>query len=206
MRFDILSIFILISIAQGLFVVFMLLKTAPVSKNSRLFLLAIILAFAWYQLEFLFIRSKIDVGFYLVYGTRYGSWLLIGPLLWLYTVSYFSKNFTFNSRTLLHFLAFLVFTLIVPLFNLELLTWRSVDYGMLTVFDGWNKDPITLFQYIYGSIFLIQFIHAIVYVVKSYRFTKTTESTVKQQFSDFDQVSIRWNVTFQSIDSFYINS
>ncbi|MEQ9404298.1 MAG: helix-turn-helix domain-containing protein [Cyclobacteriaceae bacterium] len=197
MRFDLLSIFILVSVAQGLFVGFMLFRTNPVSKYSRLFLCLIILGLTWYQLEFLLIRSKMELNYYLIYGTRYGSWLLIGPLLWLYTKTFFSRQFKFSSKTLLHFLPFAIVTLVIPLFNKDLLTWRSFDYGMLTVFDNWNRKPITTFQYIYGSVFLMQFLHALFYVLMSFRFIKQTENELRQQYSDFDQVSIRWHLTFQ---------
>lgn len=199
MQFDALSIFILISLAQGAFVIFMLLKTSPVSGLTRAFLMTIILAFTWYQLEFLLIRNRIDVGFHLAYGTRYGGWLLVGPLFWFYTQAYFTKGFQFIKRDLLHFTPFILITLIIPLFSDNLLTWRSVDYGMLTVFDNWNSEPITTWQYIYGSIFLVQFFHAMSYVILSYRFVNCTENDLKQHFSDFDVVSIQWHRTFQLI-------
>lgn len=198
MNLDFLSIFIFVSTAQGLFVVFMLFRTAPVSNRSRLFLTLIIVAFTWYQLEFLLIRNRIDVGFYLAYGTRYGAWMLLGPLVWMYTHSFFSKE-SVSRKALFHFLPFAILTILVPLLSANLLTWRSVDYGMLTVFDSWNKEPITPFQYAYGSLFLIQFIHAMVYVGVSYRFVIKIQKDLKEQYSNIDNISIRWHKTFQTI-------
>ena len=81
MKLDILSIFLFVSVAQGLFVLFMLWQMKSPSKYASSFLAAVILCFLWYQVEFLFIRNKVAVDFYLVYGTRFGSWLLVGPLM-----------------------------------------------------------------------------------------------------------------------------
>ena len=196
MKLDIVTAFILLSIVQGLFVIFMLWRTNPVSKYSRIFLASLIFCFAWYQLEFLMVRSKGDVGVYLIYGTRYGSWLLFGPLLWLYITSYLSDQFKFSWRLLLHFVPFVVFVVIIPLLNVELLTWRSVDYGMLTVFDSWNNKPITIPQYLYGSIFFVQFLHALGYLLLCNRFLKRTEMELKLQYSNFDEVALRWHKIF----------
>ncbi|MEP5610804.1 MAG: helix-turn-helix domain-containing protein [Cyclobacteriaceae bacterium] len=196
MKLDIVTAFILLSIVQGLFVIFMLWRTKPVSKYSRIFLAALILCFAWYQLEFLMVRSKGDIGVYLIYGTRYGSWLLFGPLLWFYITSYLSDRFEISWRLSLHFIPFIVFVLIVPLTSLDLLTWRSVDYGMLTVFDSWNNKPITFPQYLYGSIFFVQFLHAFVYLIFCNQFLRRTEKELKIQFSNFDEVAIKWHKLF----------
>ena len=70
---------------------------------------------------------------------------------------------------------------------------------MLTVFDDWNQEPITAFQYIYGAVFLLQFMHAMTYVFWSYRYTQKAEHIVKEHYANFDLISIRWNQTFQLI-------
>lgn len=204
MKLDVVTAFILLSIAQGLFVIFMLWRTQPVSRYSRIFLAIIVFCFAWYQLEFLLVRSRGDIGIYLIYGTRYGSWLLFGPLLWFYINSYFSGSYKPSARTILHFVPFIIFVLVIPMLNVELLTWRSVDYGMLTVFDSWNNRPITGPQYLYGSIFFVQFIHCFIYLVLSYRFLRNVEAQLQQQYSDFDELSLRWHRVFLGASSLVI--
>jgi len=204
MKLDIVTAFILLSIGQGLFVIFMLWRTKPVSRYSRIFLAAVIFCFAWYQLEFLMVRSKGDIGIYLIYGTRYGSWLLFGPLLWLYITSHLSTEFRISLKTAIHFIPFVVFVLVIPLFNVDLLTWRSVDYGMLTVFDNWNNKPISFPQYLYGSIFFVQFLHAFAYLLACNSFLKKTEATLKLQYSNFDEVSIKWHRIFLRASSLVI--
>ncbi len=204
MKLDVVTAFILLSIAQGFFVIFMLWRTQPVSKYSRIFLTAIIFCFAWYQLEFLMVRSRGDIGVYLIYGTRYGSWLLFGPLLWLYINSYFSGRDVLPSKVIYHFIPFVVFVLVIPLLNIELLTWRSVDYGMLTVFDSWNNKPITVPQYIYGSIFFVQFLHAFVYMIISSAFLSKVERDLRQQYSNLDEVAIKWHRIFLRTSAFVI--
>lgn len=204
MKLDIVTAFILLSIAQGLFVIFMLWRTQPISKFSRVFLAAIIFCFAWYQLEFLMVRSRGDIGIYLIYGTRYGSWLLFGPLLWLYINTYFSGEDRLSWKVVIHFIPFIVFVLIIPLLNLELLTWRSVDYGMLTVFDSWNNRPITLPQYLYGSIFFVQFLHVLGYMIASTIFITRVEKDLKQQYSNLDEVAIKWHKVFLGASAFVL--
>ena len=196
MNLDILSVFIIVSIAQGLFVMFMLWRMESTSKYSNLFLALVIACFTWYLLEFLFIKKKIDVGFYLMYGTRYGAWLLLGPLLWLYLKSYFDSGFRPGRWNLTHFLPFVIITVLIPLFSDKLLTWRSVDYGMLTVFDNWNRDPISIPQYIYGSIFIVQFLHVAAYVWFGFLFLNAVESGLKNEYSNFNPVNIKWHKVF----------
>jgi len=204
MTFDLLSVFIIISITQGLFVLFMLWRMDSPSKYASVLLASVILCFIWYQVEFLFIRNKIEFDFYLAYGTRFGSWLLLGPLLWLYLHSFFDQKFKIESRLWIHFLPFLFLTVIIPITSDELLTWRSVDYGMLTVFDNWNEDPITIPQYIYGSIFFFQFLHTLTYILIGLRFLNSFEGRLKNQYSNFDQINILWHRRFLVVSIFII--
>ena len=128
-------------------------------------------------------------------GTAHGCcW---GPWSGFTTTTFFGKE-RLGSRSIVHFIPFVILTVLVPLFNSDLLTWRSIDYGMLTVFDSWNKEPITPFQYTYGSLFIVQFLHAMVYMVMSYRFVGATKKGLEEQYSNFDNISIKWQRTFQA--------
>ncbi len=196
MTSELVTIFIIVSIAQGLFVIFMLWRVPGPSRYANLFLALTIVCFVWYQLEFLLIKNKIDWNLQLFYGTRFGSWLLLGPFIWLYVKSFFQSDFKWSKNYLLHFVPFVTFTLIIPILNENLLTWRSVDYGMLTVFDNWNQEPITLPQYAYGSIFYLQFLHAGFYLARGILFVKSFEKEVKDQFSNYDPINFRWHKNF----------
>ena len=142
-----------------------------------------VLSFVWYQSEFLLIRNKAEFDFYLLFGTRFGSWLLIGPVLWFYLRSYFDQNFKVGARLALHFLPFILLTILIPSVYPNVLTWRSVDYGMLTVFDGWDEKPITVVQYLYGAVFVVQFLHALGYIIAGLVFIQSLEGKLKNQYS-----------------------
>ncbi|MEM8897478.1 MAG: helix-turn-helix domain-containing protein, partial [Bacteroidota bacterium] len=105
--------------------------------------------------------------------------------------------FTFRWKHALHFLPFLIFALLIPAFFHEsILSWRSVGYGMLTVFDPFNED-LTAWNYAYGSIFIGQFLHAFVYTALSYRFVKQQEIEARELTSSLHIGSFRWLKRFQ---------
>lgn len=185
---DPLSIFILLSIGQCVFLMIVLLTGRSMSKASNALLLLLVFAFLWYQTEFFLIRnSKLGSDIPFLFSTRYGSWFLIGPLILLFTRASLIRDFKLLRTHLLHFVPFVVFTLLIPLLSNEIITNRSVDYGMLTVFDNWNRVPITWQQYVYGAVFIAQFLHGMIYFSIAFHELQEYKSKVKDFYSSFDQ-------------------
>lgn len=150
-------------------------------KTANGLLLALVFAFLWYQVEFFLLRHTLDTQFPFIYSTRYGSWLIVGPLIYLYNKAILIQDFRLKKAHIGHFLPFILFTILLPIVFGDVITDRAIHYGMLTVFDEWNQETITLKHYVYGAIFLLQFVHAMVYVLFAYREMQQIVSLVKKQ-------------------------
>lgn len=188
---DVWSVLIIVGLVQGLFVLTLFIAKKEYQQVPQRYLMALVGVFIWLQLEFLSIRwpYAIDLSFF--YGTRFGSWLVIGPILFLYTKSLTSNRFTFGAKEVLHFLPFIFFVFVLPLFFSELLSFRQVHYGMLTVFDNF-KQEVSLIQYVYSCVFIGQFIHLFIYLLLSIRTVNYYKQELKKSFSSYSESEIAW--------------
>ena len=135
MKLDIWSILIIVIAFQGLFLLTaLLISSEKRAKRENQYLLFIILVLIWFLAEFFAIRNKIDVNLNVFYGTRYGSWFLLGPFTFFYFKSITDTSWKFTKKELWHFIPFVVFVIIIPLVRYKTLNDRQVDYGMLSRF------------------------------------------------------------------------
>lgn len=191
MQFDIWSVSIVVFIFQGLFLVSTILMLPKAKKKKEhTFLLFLILGFIWFLLEFLAIRNTWNVGVSFFYGTRYGSWLLMGPLTYFYFKAITTDQWQFSKKELLHFVPFLVCVFILPLLFENVINSRQVDYGMLSVFDH-RKKVISPIQYAYSVIFIAQFIHLGAYVLKNLQLINRYKSALFLQYATINS-AVRW--------------
>ncbi len=165
---------------QCLFLIISALFSKQAGRTANLFLIALLFAFLWFQLEFFLLRHTLDASIPFIYSTRYGAWLIVGPLILLYNRASLIKDYQVKKRDWLHFIPFLLLTLLLPLLLNDIITNRSTDYGMLTVFDNFNRETITLKHYFYGLVFILQFIHALLYIFFAYRETTQFVQQAKQ--------------------------
>jgi AraC-like DNA-binding protein len=187
---DIWSILIIIGIAQGLFTAsILIIKHRNNNSSSQLFFLLMIFLI-WLQAEFLAIRWPYDIGIDIFYGTRYGSWLLFGPLFYLFVGSIGQQN-EFKVKNLLHFLPFVIFVMIIPLFYGELLGFRQVRYGMLSIFDQFDAQVLPI-QYLYSVVFVVQFLHFLCYLLLTNRSIEAYETLLKSNYSDDIFKDTKW--------------
>ena len=157
MSLDLLSVVLIIAIAQGLFTLSLLILRYKLKPFHNILLFLLILVFLWFQAEFLFIRSAVPVPIKLFYGTRHGAWLLLGPLYYFYVRGMLYGK-TISTRLLvLSFAPFFVFAIIIPLLCGEFLGFHQVHYGMISPFYPINRH-VTLLQGLYTAVFIIQFI------------------------------------------------
>ncbi len=198
MNLDIWTIAILIIIVQGVFLLLVLLLSAQKrTKRGNTYLFFIILTLIWYLAEFLAVRNTIDIKLTIFYGTRYGSWLLLGPLTLYYFLSITDGTWKLKTKSLLHFVPFVLFVCIIPLISDDIINKRQVDYGMLSVFDH-RKKIISPIQYIYSFIFIIQFIHLGGYLFKNIGLVKNYTETIKSEYAAVD-IGIRWARIFNIV-------
>src|SRR5258706_7122327 len=135
---DVLSILLVVTLFQGVFILSVLAIQYRLTSSQHLFLFLMVLALIWFQAEFLSVRLPYDININAFYGTRYGAWFLLGPLYYFYVQSIIGQPIRKTVVAGLHFVPFVIFVLVVPLFSPEFLSSRQVHYGMLTSFDPFN--------------------------------------------------------------------
>ncbi|MEO9872752.1 helix-turn-helix domain-containing protein [Ekhidna sp.] len=186
---DIWSLLIIISIAHSLFVINLIVIKKNHKTPEGKWLLSLMGALLWLQLEFLAIRWPFDVGVMSFYGSRFGSWMLIGPLFFGYILSVAGNKPEKSYR--LWFLPFIIFTLIIPVFFQDFLSYRQVHYGMLTPFDK-RPDEINWIQYTYSFVFIFQFLYLFYFLIRSHNAIGDYKGQLEKTQSTINEEDIRW--------------
>lgn len=186
---DILSLLIIIGIAQGIFTLLLLLSKGKLKNGGLPQLILIILFLIWLLAEFLSVRWPYTIDIDLFYGTRFGSWLLLGPLFLSYVKAATGEKF--RSSYLLHFLPFLLFCFIIPLLKDPDLSKFQVDYGMLNVFNPFDIQ-YTFLQWLYSYVFIFQFLHFTSYLLISVKQINNAQRTFENNSSDGPLFDIYW--------------
>lgn len=187
LKFDLLSTLLAICIAQGMFVLSVLfIKKQKEWRNFVLF--GLVFSLIWLETEFLSVRQGLYIPFNLFYGTRYGAWLLIGPLIYIYS-SLRKDKYEF-SKLVPHFVPFLITCLLTPLLTESDLSEIQVNYGMLAAFYGFRK--LSILHYAYSTIFVLQFIHLAVYLILSFFEVRKYENSIKISYSSVKINDFRW--------------
>ncbi len=190
---DIWSILIIILIFHGIFNLSLLSFSIIKKREAKNTYLAIItLLLVWYLLEFLSIRNTYKIPLNIFYGTRYGSWFLLGPLTYYFFSTVTNKSWKFGRFSALHLLPFVIFTVLVPIISNESLSLRQIHYGMLAVFD-YRPKTVTAFEYLYSTIFYLQFIHLAIYLLLNLKITHSYAQKLKKEYS---RVNITWLKVF----------
>ena len=185
---DLLSIVLIATLCQGLFFLSVIAAKYGLREKQNLFLFLLVLTIIWYQAEFLSVRLPYDLSFNLFYGTRYGSWLLLGPLYYCYVQAIISN---WQNKHLLHLLPFVVFTVIIPLLTSGERSSQQVNYGMLSTFGPFGGSPSAM-EIFASTIFAVQFLHLLVYVIISYRDVRRYEISLKGTYSSLETNNIGW--------------
>ncbi len=198
MTLDLWSILIIVVAFQGLFLLSIILTSKGKSKRyGNRFLALIILTLIWFLAEFFCVRNKIDVGLSVFYGTRYGSWFLLGPLIYFYFQSITEPSWRFSKKLLWHFIPFVVFVVIIPFIAYKTLDNRQIDYGMLSSFDHREKSLTTL-QWTYSVIFVLQFVHLGYFLINNLRMVKSYEGSLTKEYSNINK-DVKWLSYFNVI-------
>ena len=185
---DLLSIVLLATLCQGLFFLSIIALKHGFKEKQNLFLFFLVFTIIWYQAEFLSVRLPFDISFNLFYGTRYGSWLLLGPLYYCYVEAIISN---LRKKDLIHFLPFVIFFIILPLLTTADRSSQQVNYGMLSTFGPFGGPPSAM-EYFASTIFVAQFLHLLVYVIISYKDVRRYEVSLKGTYSSLETNNIIW--------------
>ncbi len=186
---DIWSLLIIISIAHSLFVINLIIAKKNHKSGEGKWLLGLMAVLLWMQMEFLAIRWPYDVGVMAFYGTRFGSWMVIGPLFLGYIMSITGKK---PARAYFGWFApFIIFSLLVPILFGDFLSFRQVHYGMLTPFDN-RPDEISWIQYFYSSLFIFQFLYLLYFLVRSRSALAEYQLQLEKTQSSINESDIRW--------------
>ena len=188
---DLLSILLIVTLFQGVFILSVLVIRYRLTPGQHVFLFLMVLALVWFQAEFLSVRIPYDIRINLFYGTRYGAWFLLGPLYYFYVQSIIAQPFRKTLVDGLHFAPFVIFVLVIPIFSPEFLSFRQVHYGMLTSFDPFNES-VSFLQYVYSSVFIIQFVHLLVYLIITFYIIRQYEKNLKGNYSSINTTTLRW--------------
>lgn len=200
MTLSLLDLILFAGIIQGIFL-FISLKKA---QYGNWFLVTLLLLAVWLQIEFLAVRNTTLFKIPFLYSSRYGIWLLAGPLLYFYIQSFSDKTFTFKLKNGLHFLPAFIFIIILPVLLNDLIPYRGIHYGMLTVLK-YPDMGLTFLQGIYGVVFVLQFLHFAVYIFYTKQFTKRMNQQVsKHQLNWLRKIILAAIVLLLCAVGFYI--
>jgi AraC-like DNA-binding protein len=194
----------------GIFQAALLLVFIALDKKARtapnLLIGALLLWIIWLQLEFLVLRRSFLISNSFFFGSRHGTWLLLGPLIYHYLMVRFGRARLFEVGAWVHYLPFVLFTLMIPLFTSSTIPERVIAYGMLSVV----KFPMlasTWLNAAYGYVFILQFIHAAIYLLISVRLVVSFQKDLTLLTSDNRQATLdrlKWSIgaiTFFTITS-----
>ena len=185
---DLWTILIITSLAHSAFVVLFLFLKKEHQQTRGKWLLLLLLSLFWLQLEFLSVRWPYDVGLSLFYGTRHGSWLLVGPLFYYYLKSLIGKKV--ERHEYVYLIPFLLFTVLLPLFLQDFLSFRQVHYGMLTPFDR-RPDAIDFWQYVYSGVFVGQFFYLFYFLLEGKSLIDKYRKSLKQYYSQLESGKVQ---------------
>ena len=154
------SIFV-ISIAQGLFLISLILLKKPKNLPASLLIIAMLLIMVLTNFGYMVSRTVLIHSIPYFFLVPFGTILLYGPLLFLYSKSILDSNFQWKPKYWLHFIPYLFqLYLNLPLYTAPIKFWDSFNADFLS-----GKLPIRSYEKI---AFAIQDIHLLVYLIIIY--------------------------------------
>lgn len=177
------SVVSLMGMAQAVLILILFAFDRKKHFLPNLFIALLLFWIIWLQAEFLVLRRSFVIHLNFLFGTRHGIWFLLGPLVYHYLLLLFVKKDRFTTKEWLHYIPFVLFVLILPLTGKINISDRVIGYGMLSVL----KFPMLANSWLdklYGYIFILQFIHAAVYLILSLQTIKKFQKESSQLSSD----------------------
>ncbi|MCE7991340.1 MAG: AraC family transcriptional regulator [Roseivirga sp.] len=198
-KLDFFSVFSLLAIGQGVFLLIFLTFKRFKSPSYRL-LSGILLALMFQLAHDQLVSSRLILKVPFLVGTAHFFSYCIGPLILLYVSSLINKNFRFKTAHLLHFIPFLVYNLI------KLPSYISSAAKKLSFlnfyYESLDKNP-THFVEVRGfndilNGFLLFDLHKLIYVAIAFYLFVKYRKLVLNKFSNIDKTNLSWmqNILF----------
>ncbi len=177
---DLITIFIILSIGQGIFLGFVLLtiKRGNISANRLLGLL--LLFFAFGISGFVFVRSDTykDVPFLI--GVPSTVIFLYGPLFYFYVKKLTHKKIKLKFPQFLHFIPFILLVIYrLPFY----LSSNSNKIASLNNSSAFGENLIIL---------SLQIVHVFIYLFFTMKLLTEYERRIKSTMSSLDKINLRW--------------
>jgi AraC-like DNA-binding protein len=153
-----------VSIAQGIFLLVLLLRRSAGNRLATRLLTAVILVMILTNLDFVLVSSGLYRSVPELFGISFGMMFLLGPLFYFYARSITDRQFSWKARQCLHFVPYLVELLM----NLSFMSLSpSVKVAFIEAFAGGNLKV----RGVDLAIFAVQDVHFSVYLALVYRRT-----------------------------------
>jgi AraC-like DNA-binding protein len=177
---DLVSIIILIGIAQGIFFGVLLLTLKRGNKKSNLLFGILMILFSVSISGFEMIRLNLFEKLPFLIGTTYTVVFLFGPLYFFYVKSLTDKNFRLRKRKLLHFLPFVLFLLYKLPFYI-----KSPEEKISYINQSFYQLESTI-------IMSIMSIHIFVYLYLVHKKLQEHLANIKRVISSVEKVNLNW--------------
>jgi AraC-like DNA-binding protein len=184
---NILSVLILISAAQVLFMAVALVIMRRGNRPANLFLAALLLTLAILMIDGFMTVTNYYYRFPHLIGVVWPAYLLSGPFLYFYVRSLTSpKLIQFSGRQFLHVLpAVAAALLLIPFYSMS----ANEKIARLARSMTTQDEMRMLTQNVAPFLITLQ---KVVYYVLSYRAVAAYRSRIKQSFSSLDAISLSW--------------
>ena len=154
------SIFV-ISIAQGLFLMSLIILKRSKNLTASLLIMAMLLVMVLTNVGYLVSRTTLIHYIPVFFAVPFGMIFLYGPLLYLYSKSILDSNFKWKAKYWLHFIPYFIqLTLNLPLYTAPIRFWERFNSEFLS-----GHLPIRTFEKVD---YAIQVLHLFVYLVVIY--------------------------------------
>lgn len=196
---DFYSIFSLLALGQGIFLLIFLVLRRFRSISTRL-LSGILLALMFQLAHDQLVSSRVILNVPFLVGTAHFFSYSIGPLILLYVRSLIHKDFRFKTVHLLHFIPFLVYNLVrLPYY----VSSQAKKFSFLNYYyESLDSNPTHFVEargfqdILYG--FLLFDLHKLIYVALAFYLFIKYRKLVLNKLSNIDKTNLTWmrNILF----------
>jgi len=175
-----ISIIILLSIGQGVFLGILLLDLNRGNKTANRLLGILMLLFSFSISGFLFTHTNTYKDIPWIIGVPSTVLFLFGPLFYFYVQELITKNFRFKKKDLAHLIPFFLLVLYrIPFF------FENTEDKLASIKYGFQLNDSLI-------ILSLQIIHLFIYLFFTKRLLKENAIKLKSRFSSLEELNLRW--------------
>jgi AraC-like DNA-binding protein len=180
---DLISIIILLGIAQGIFFGSLLIIMRSPNRRANRFLGALFIAFSISISHFLFLRLHAYAVWPFLMGMSFPVLFLFGPLEYFYVKILTDRTTTLGKRALLHLIPFvLAFAVNLPFFLMS-------NADKLVYVENMQNPRLVHMGLFVG---VVQVIHLFLYVQAALRILNQYDHRIRETKSSIEKISLAW--------------